>query len=95
MIVKIRDEASLRAIQPRQLMTYLERKGWHEARRFAKRGSVWVSQLSSGEEFEILLPLALTLRDYVARMIDILDTLEIVEGRSQPAILSDITAINI
>lgn len=92
MKVKIRDREMLSKISPSQLVAYLEARGWRRERLFENKGGLWRLGLANGEQFEILVPLQATLRDYVARLIDAIDTLEVVEERSQLEIFRDLTS---
>jgi hypothetical protein len=80
----------LKAIQPRQVATYLQNKGWHEQRQIADRASIWTQNTDSDEEFQIVLPLNSEIPGFPVSMNRILETLEIAEGRSQLEILEDL-----
>lgn len=88
MIVKVQDPDVLKAIEPHQVATYLEVRGWHEQRRIDDKASLWIRRNAAGEEFEILLPLKPEFLDFPRRMYEVLETLEVAEGRSQTASIS-------
>jgi hypothetical protein len=90
MKASIRDAATLATMLPVESASYLRTRGWREVEHKDLRYAVW--DLSrEGEDFQILLPLDRSFRDYVLRMSEVLTTLALVERRSQLEILSDIT----
>lgn len=89
--VKIRDEEVLRSIEPEQLVAYLRAKGWSEDRKHSDKGALWID---SSQEYELLVPYRPDLSDYVSRIIDIVDALEVIEDRSQLEILHDLKEAN-
>lgn len=92
MNVDIRDAEAVRAIQPIDAVLYLRARGWTERHTDAGRSSTW-TQTVSGEEFEVLLPLTATPRDYALRMGDLLGVLAVVERRSQWDVYGDLLKI--
>lgn len=88
MKVTVRDAEILKTIEPQQLRDYLQAHGWYEDRPFLDNATIWLKQDSDRGEFEILLPLKQNLGDYVPRIREAIETLEIVENRSQLEILS-------
>jgi hypothetical protein len=90
MKVTIRDPQTLAAVRPLDLAAYLRTRGWQERERSAGRSAIW-TLTQSGDEFEILLPLDNTYRDYPQRIADLLKTLEQVEDRSQLEVIADVT----
>ncbi|MEW6496994.1 MAG: hypothetical protein AB1589_31400 [Cyanobacteriota bacterium] len=86
----VRDLDILKAIQPDQVATYLQEKGWHEKRQIAEHASIWSLKSDSGEEFQIVLPLNSEIPGFPVSMNIVLETLEIAEGRSQLEILDDL-----
>jgi hypothetical protein len=86
MKVDIRDKQVLDAIQPSVFAAYLEARGWQ-----VRAESDAHSATFTHHEFEITLPLDAELRDFSIRMSEALRTLEVVEGRDQLAILSDLS----
>jgi len=90
MKVMIRDRDALLSIRPLDVVAYLRTHGWIEARDSPIKG-IWLLRRDR-KEFEILTPLDHRFVDYPNRVSDMLRTLEIVEGRSQLQILTDITS---
>lgn len=86
----IRDAATLAAIRPLELSGYLRATGWHQVTHRPNEWASWVSGKESGEEVEALVPLNRRVRDFSARMADLLRALEVVEQRSQLEILRDL-----
>jgi hypothetical protein len=84
----IRDAHILYEIQPLNLFSYLRGRHWYEIRRL-ERGAFWGKTIKDSN-FEILLPLDSSIRDYPNRVSDVLKTLEQVEGRSQFEIVEDL-----
>ncbi|MGK7902080.1 MAG: hypothetical protein AB4352_11850 [Hormoscilla sp.] len=82
----IRDVDVLNAIEPPQVVTYLQANGWHEYSN-NDLASTWTD---SGEKLEVLLPLKPEFTDFHRRMRDVLEILEYAEDRSQLEIISDI-----
>lgn len=54
------------------------------------KGSVWLFPQPEGDEYEILLPLSTSLRDYVIRVSEAIHTLAAVEDRSELDVLNDL-----
>ncbi|MBR8836917.1 MAG: hypothetical protein DSM106950_23655 [Stigonema ocellatum SAG 48.90 = DSM 106950] len=90
MIVTVRDPDILSNLDPQQLTTYLQARGWQQESQIGNSETVWVISTTRGEEFDITLPLNPKTRSFALRMVEILATLEKVEGRSQLDILSDL-----
>jgi hypothetical protein len=90
MIVTVRDPEVLSSLDPQQVEKYLQAQGWHQESQIGNKESVWIKKADSGEEFDITLPLNSEIRAFALRMAEILETLEIAEGRSQLEILSDL-----
>jgi hypothetical protein len=84
--VEVRDAAVLRAVSPVDVLGYLRSAGWTEQHTVAGRESVW----SHADDFEVVVPLSTELRDFAARVGDVLRVLQIAERRSELAILSDL-----
>lgn len=89
MKVTVRDPAVLRALGPIDVAAYLRSTGWSQTRRIGDRGAAWTRTLPIGE-IEILLPLNRQVGDFVTRMSEVLNSLEIAEQRSQMEILHDL-----
>lgn len=91
------DNEILKTIEPQQLRDYLQAHGWYEDRPFLDHATIWLKQDADQGEFEILLPLRQNLGDYIPRIREAIETLEIAENLSQSEILSQLftTAHNI
>jgi hypothetical protein len=89
--VTIRDAAVLGALRPLDVAAYLRSTGWKPVERIGDKGAVWTRAAEPRQDLEILLPLRHELRDFTARMGDVLATLAAAEDRSQLDILRDIT----
>ncbi|GAA2550934.1 hypothetical protein GCM10010435_21360 [Winogradskya consettensis] len=90
--VQVTDRAALAARSPIELAMYLRAHGWTTR----DRGVVsvqWVKMVE-GDEFEAVQPVDSRLRDYGLRVLDILRTLAVVEGRSELEILRDISTVS-
>jgi len=85
-IAEVRDAAVLRAVSPVDVLGYLRSAGWTEEGTVPGRESVW----SRPDDFEVVVPLSTELRDFAARMADVLRVLQVVESRSELAILADL-----
>ncbi len=84
----IRDTGAIQTLRPLEVAAYLRSKGWSSIR--SETGvSSW--QLThKGEEFELLMPLDGSFRDYALRMGEVLRTLAVAEDRSQTDIYADL-----
>ncbi len=84
----IRDAASIQSLRPLEVAAYLRAKGWDPIP--ATPGmSIWQRRLGD-EEFELVVPLESSVRDYALRMGEVLRTLAAVENRSQTDIYADL-----
>lgn len=90
MIVTVRDPDILSNLDPQQLTTYLQARGWQQESQIGNSETVWFISTPRGAEFDITLPLNPKTRSFALRMSEILATLEQVEARSQLDILSDL-----
>ena len=69
MKVIVRDPGTFQAVRPLDLASYLHATGWQEDEQIAGgHGSVWLFPQPDGNDFEILLPLSTSVRDYVTRV---------------------------
>jgi len=91
MKVSIRDESTLGTIVPVDTAAYLRTHGWRGGGPQKTCSTLSGSTAFGGEDFEILLPLDRSFRDYPLRTAELLSTLELAEGRSQLEILRDIS----
>ena len=87
MEVAVQDSATLRALKPLELASYLRAKGWRQEADLAGKGSLWLLQGPNGAEFDVTLPAKRELGDFVLRMAEVLSTLADAEGRSQLDVL--------
>jgi hypothetical protein len=90
----VRDTGTLQTLRPLELVQYLKANGWQQNRQIPEKASYWLSKGIDGEELEIQLPLRMDFADYTSRMAELLDVLEVAEGRSQLEILQDLSTIN-
>ncbi len=88
----IRDLETLNAVRPLELVSYLRANQWQQAQRLEK-GAFWTKEQGSSN-FEVLLPLDASLRDFPNRIAEVLAMLEQVENRSQLEILEDLVTTN-
>lgn len=89
MKVAVQDAATLRALKPLEIATYLRAKGWRQEADLDGRASLWLGHAADGEEVDVTLPLKRELGDFVLRMGELLRTLADVEQRSQLEVLQD------
>lgn len=90
MNVTIKDIELLKNLQPQQISYYLEAKGWKQAQQIDSRAIIWTSSDIKPEAPQIVLPLNSNLPDFPVSMNLMLETLEIIENRSQLEILADL-----
>ncbi|MFG2043996.1 hypothetical protein [Dactylosporangium sp. NPDC048998] len=86
-------QADLDALDPQVFARYLNHAGWTE-REPGLPASVWELD-AEGEQFELLLPLDRSFRDFRARLWDALRTVAIAEQRDPEAVLRDIAATTV
>lgn len=86
----IRDISTLMTLQPLEVASYLRAVGWQQVQLKEGKYSIWTQK----DDFEIILPLLRSFRDYALRMGDLLRTLSEAERRSQLDILSDLFMTN-
>jgi hypothetical protein len=87
------ESVDLERIELAKFTAYLRAHGWYEDRPFLDHAMIWLLQSDDTGEVEILLPLTQNLRDYRARIQEALQTLELVEHRSQFDILGDLLTV--
>lgn len=87
-MTSVSDMGELVAITPAEATSYLRSTGWQETGSYG-RATVF-TRLMAGDEVEVLLPQSTDLRDYPARMTELLDTLSVVEGRPSGDVLRDL-----
>jgi hypothetical protein len=81
--------AALAALPPRDVATYLTGSGWRPQEEIG-RATLW-ELTDDGERYEALVPRDPAVRDYVVRMLELLQILSTVENRSNFQILRDLT----
>jgi hypothetical protein len=86
MKVEIRDAHALGAVRPVDLLAYLRFTGWTQQDARPGRVSVWTRP----GDLEVVVPLAKEFGDFSARIADAVQTLALVEDRSQSEILLDL-----
>lgn len=86
MKVSVQDSATLAALRPLELAAYLRSTGWQHVSAAQDRWATWVKD----SDFEIALPLASDLGDFVLRMADAVKVLAVVENRSELEIINDL-----
>lgn len=86
----VRDIDTLKAVQPLEFAAYLRASGWQESEHVPERASVWSLGNGSDGGYEILLPLRRDFKDFVSRISEALQTLEVAEQRSQLEILEEL-----
>ncbi|MEW6349129.1 MAG: hypothetical protein AB1646_08700 [Thermodesulfobacteriota bacterium] len=92
MKVTIRDAEAVRAIRPLDAALYLRAKGWAREETEIERASLWYYG-EGDDQFEVLLPMDVELRDYALRMGELLAILAAAEKRSQWQLYSDLLTV--
>ena len=90
MNVTIKDIELLKNLEPERISYYLESKGWKQAQKIGDRAIIWTSGNLNPETPQIVLPLNCKLPDFPVSMNLMLETLEVIENRSQIEILADL-----
>jgi hypothetical protein len=88
MNVDIRDVEAMKALRPLEVAAYLRSRGW-TSKDGGGSATIWTLTVAK-EEYEVLLPLDPTIRDFALRMGDILQVLAAAEHRSQEEIYADL-----
>jgi uncharacterized Zn finger protein len=78
------------SINPIQIQTYLLSNGWIEEGKVNEIASIWHRSEVDKVEFEILLPENKSLKDFIQRIIDLVQVLSVFEDRKSEDILNDI-----
>ncbi|GAA2621154.1 hypothetical protein [Paractinoplanes durhamensis] len=89
---QVTDRDALAARLPSELAMYLRAHNWTIGERSGS--SVLWLKVVDGEEFEALQPQESTIRDYAARVRDLLNVLAVTEDRSELEVLSDISNVS-
>src|SRR6266702_5837874 len=90
--VEITDRSALAARSPSDLAMYLRARNW-VTRQQSETAVQWI-KIVDGDEYEALQPLESRLRDYGARVRDVLRVVAVVEGRSELEVLQDISNVS-
>lgn len=90
MKASIQDSNALRAVGAGELGSYLRSSGWQEVRLLGDRAAIWQTRNEDGEEFETLIPQKRSSDDYALRVAQTIETLSVVEARSELDIYADI-----
>lgn len=85
----IRDTATLRTVQPLELVAYLRARGWMETQQ-APHASYWTKEVGTSN-YEVLLPFERDATGYPQRISELLCELELEENRSQIEIFEDLS----
>ena len=81
----ISDSAAMCTIRPVDIASYLRQAQWTEQEQDENK-AIWTR-----DDFEVLVPLNSTFRDYPIRMAEVLDTLSAAEKRPQLELFEDLT----
>ncbi|QHU98692.1 hypothetical protein [Synechocystis sp. CACIAM 05] len=84
----------IKDLSPSKIADYLRDHDWYEQEKISSKASIWVKNCDSDGAFEILLPLRSDAPDFVRRVIEILETLEVSERLSKSQILDELTDVN-
>ncbi len=79
---------AMAGIDPAGIVAYLQASGWCEAGSYGQ-AAIW-TRLVDGAEAEVLVPVSGELRDYPARLAELVDTLSTVERRPVSEVLQDL-----
>jgi hypothetical protein len=90
MNVVVRDAATLHALGPLDLASYLRAKGWQQQPDRGQRASLWLWRTPGGDELDVLLPSTREVADYNIRVSEVLHALSIAEGRSELDVINDL-----
>ena len=93
MKLSVNDVNVLKSLSPNQVLDYLKSQGWVEFEHLDGKSVILTLETTDHEEFEVAVPLKRDFRDFGIRMSELLETLEIVEDRSQFDILQDIETV--
>jgi hypothetical protein len=87
------DRATLAAIAPESIASYLVQSGWR-AWEQDERLARWTHPTTDGDYFEVLVPKAPNLRDFVARVADVIAIVATFEQRPEQQVLTDLTFVD-
>jgi hypothetical protein len=86
----VSDREQLQSLDPVEVASYLQSKGWQRTDSGYERAECWSFETNAGESLDVLVPTDATVGDFSLRMSELLQALEQVEQRSQMDILADI-----
>jgi hypothetical protein len=89
MKVELRDPEAMKALRPLEIAAYLRSHGWTARDGAGGRASLWTLKVGD-EEYEALLALDPSIRDFALRMGDVVRTLAVAEDRSQEEVYADL-----
>lgn len=81
--------ASIKSIEPNQLSSYLSSTGWCEDGKISDIATIW--HRPEEDEYEIIQPLYVDLKDYNQRVYDLLNLLSEFNGQRIDQLILDIT----
>ncbi len=81
--------ATLRAVLPRQVATWMRSRGWEYLSTESERSAQWKKRVEEGE-YVLEQPINPNLRDYPQRLMEVLETLSVAEAMSIPLILLEV-----
>jgi hypothetical protein len=90
MRVEIHDPNSLSRLSLIDVRSYLTTRGWRNSGRYGSVANIFVNVGANNQKYEILLPVRPELKDYAARMSDIVTVLAEYEVRSQLEVYHDL-----
>lgn len=91
MRVTIKESSILSGVNPFDVVSYLRSRGWQTDQRRSFGNRVLLTLPVEGQgDFEVVIPIIASVRDYPARIGEVLQTLEVAESRSQLELLRDI-----
>lgn len=90
MNVTVKDIELLKAIDPQQVATYLQAKGWQQKQQIANQAIIWMKDNEFQGQFNLVLPLNPDVPDFPVSMNLMLETISKSEERSQLDILNDL-----
>lgn len=86
-----RELALMKSLGPLSVAGYLRVHGWNEEAIRSEAERSWITRDSDGSEFQLTLPMRADLRDFVPRMVDLVETLSVFEQRPFGQVIEDMT----
>jgi len=84
----------IKDLDPAKIADYLRNHDWHEQETISNKASIWIQNFDSSSSFEILLPLRSESPDFVRRVTELLETLEVSEQLPKSQILDELTDLS-